>query len=178
MSSNDKDDDSAFFLEAMAGVEPKTNEDKVDHKVRKPPPRPLNLSDGDDPDAELGDLPIDTPDFLEFCRPGIQKRVFQDLQRGLIPPEESLDLHGMRVTEARQAFSRFIRQCLQRRIRCVRIIHGKGAGSSEKQPVLKQKTHQWLMQMDAVLAFNTAPRWDGGTGAVYVLLSRKYGDHY
>jgi DNA-nicking Smr family endonuclease len=55
----------------------------------------------------------------------------------------------------------------------VRIIHGKGRGSGE-QPVLKQKANQWLRQKDEVLAFVTAPRWDGGTGAVYVLLSGKY----
>ena len=41
--------------------------------------------------------------------------------------------------------------------------------------MLKQKTYQWLLQSDAVLAFVTAPRWDGGSGATYVLLSRKFG---
>jgi DNA-nicking Smr family endonuclease len=40
--------------------------------------------------------------------------------------------------------------------------------------VLKQKTNQWLRQREEVLAFATAPRWDGGTGAVYVLLSGKF----
>ena len=54
------------------------------------------------------------------------------------------------------------------------IIHGKGQGSKDQQPILKQKTNQWLRQRDEVLAFCSAPRWNGGTGATYVLLSRKH----
>mgnify|MGYP000529554294 CR=1 FL=1 len=51
------------------------------------------------------------------------------------------------------AFSRFINQSLQARRRCVKIIHGKGRGSDGRQPVLKQKTNQWLRQREEVLAF-------------------------
>ncbi|MEJ2317121.1 MAG: Smr/MutS family protein [Gammaproteobacteria bacterium] len=70
-------------------------------------------------------------------------------------------------------FPRFLTQSTARGRRCVRIIHGKGRGSSE-QPILKQTINQWLPQREEVLAFTSAPRWDGGTGVVYVLLSRKY----
>ena len=48
-------------------------------------------------------------------------------------------------------------------------------GMTEQQPILKQKVNQWLRQRAEVLAFCSAPRFDGGTGAVYVLLSRKGG---
>jgi DNA-nicking Smr family endonuclease len=81
----------------------------------------------------------------------------------------------MRVSEARRAFSRFLGASLRRGLRCVRIVHGKGRNSPDSQPVLKQKTYQWLLQSEAVLAFVSAPRWDGGSGATYVLLSRKAG---
>jgi DNA-nicking Smr family endonuclease len=54
----------------------------------------------------------------------------------------------------------------------VRIIHGKGLSSAGKLPVLKGKVDAWLRQMDAVLAFCSARRNDGGTGALYVLLKR------
>ncbi|MHB8428784.1 MAG: Smr/MutS family protein, partial [Acidiferrobacterales bacterium] len=37
---------------------------------------------------------------------------------------------------------------------------------------LKGKVNSWLRQKDEVLAFCSAPRQDGGTGAVYVLLRR------
>ena len=167
------DDEAALFREAVSDVTAR-KENRVEPYRRKKPPRPLGLEQ-ERPEEELADLNVDTPEFFEFRRPGIQHRVFQDLQRGLIPPEQSLDLHGMRVTEARTAFSRFLRASLQQGRRCVLIIHGKGKGSQDAQPVLKQKTYQWLLQNEAVLAFATAPRWDGGTGASYVLLSRKAG---
>jgi DNA-nicking Smr family endonuclease len=54
----------------------------------------------------------------------------------------------------------------------VRIIHGKGHGSHQKRPVLKQYVNHWLRQRDEVLAFCSARQVDGGTGAVYVLLKR------
>jgi len=167
------EDELALFREAVGDVVAQAGE-KTEPYRKKRPPRPLNLSDGEKDGDELADLSIDTPEFFEFRRPGIQHRVYQDLQRGLIPPEDSLDMHGMRVTEARTAFARFLKGALQRGQRCIRIVHGKGRGSEDRQPVLKQKTFQWLQQKEAVLAFVTAPRWDGGSGATYVLLSRKF----
>jgi len=172
-STGDHKDDLQLFREAMADVDP-LDSDTVDPHRTRHRPVPLNLPVGDEDLEEPGDLNIETGDFLEFMRPGIQRRLFQDLQRGVIEPQASLDLHGMRVTEARTAFSRFLEQNLQAGRRCVRIIHGKGRGSGGQQPVLKQKTNQWLQQHEGVLAFCTAPRWDGGTGAAYVLLSRKH----
>jgi DNA-nicking Smr family endonuclease len=114
---------------------------------------------------------------LAFRRPGIQNRRFHDLQRGVIEAESTLDLHGLRVREAKPALARFLNHSLETGRRCVRIIHGRGRGSG-KQPVLKQKANQWLRQKDEVLAFVSAPRWDGGTGAVYVLLSGKFRRHW
>ncbi len=167
------DDERALFREAVADVQARA-EDRVEPYRRRRPPRPLQHP-GEKPEEQLGDLSVEAPEFFEFRRPGIQHRVFQDLQRGMIPPEQSLDLHGMRVMEARKAFARFLEGSVRRGQRCIRVIHGKGRGSRDAQPVLKQKTYQWLLQHPAVLAFVTAPRWDGGTGATYVLLSRKAG---
>lgn len=172
-NDNSSEDDINLFRNAMSDVQ-EMSPSGPDPYRKKHKPVPLELSDGSSEEDEYADLAIETGDFLEFRRSGIQHRVFQDLQRGLIEPEHSLDLHGMRVVEARPAFARFLKQAISRGQRCVRIIHGKGRGSEGQQPVLKQKTNQWLRQNDAVLAFCTAPRWDGGTGAVYVLLSRKY----
>jgi DNA-nicking Smr family endonuclease len=53
---------------------------------------------------------------------------------------------------------------------CLRIIHGKGYGSYQKQPVLKAKLNSWLRQHEHVQAFCSARASDGGTGAVYVLI--------
>jgi DNA-nicking Smr family endonuclease len=166
-------DDQAAFRAAMEDVEP-ISAAQVDPYRRKRRPEPLNLPVGDEDDGDFADLAIETGDFLEFRRPGIQHRLFHDLQRGLIETQGSLDLHGMRVREAKPALARFLSFSVANGRRCVRIIHGKGRGSDREQPVLKQKTNQWLRQREEVLAFVSAPRWDGGTGAVYVLLSGKH----
>ena len=165
-----KADESDLFREAMEDVQP-LEQDRTAPYRRRRRPVPLQRR-GDEAAAHFADLQIETPNFLEFRRPGIQHRVYQDLQRGVIEPEASLDLHGMRVAEARSALARFLLQSITAGRRCVRIVHGKGRSSSS-QPVLKQKVNQWLRQPESVLAFWSAPRWDGGTGAAYVLLSRK-----
>lgn len=173
---HDGEDQSAFRA-AMEDVEP-IDDGRAPPYRRKRRPEPLNLPVGDEDEGDFADLAIETGDFLEFRRPGIQHRLFQDLQRGLIESRGTLDLHGMRVREAKPALARFLNFSVANGRRCVRIIHGKGRGSGGQQPVLKQKTNQWLRQREDVLAFVSAPRWDGGTGAVYVLLKGKYRDGY
>ncbi len=170
--TSEGDDDDAFRV-AMRDVEPIDVDDRHPPYRRRPRPEPLNLPNADEEQA-LAELAIETGDFLEFRRPGIQDRVFHDLRRGVIAAEATLDLHGLRVREAGPALQRHLSQSLAAGRRCVRIIHGKGRGSDGQQPVLKQKVNQWLRQLDPVLAFVTAPRWDGGSGAVYVLLSGKH----
>jgi len=81
-------------------------------------------------------------------------------------------LHGMTIPLAHNALASFLQECQQFKIRCVRIIHGKGWGSKHHKPILKTKLNTWLQQDDIILAFCSAPIEDGGTGAVYVLLKR------
>ena len=172
-----QDEDDAAFRQAMEGVK-RIEDQRADPYHRKRRPVPLDLQADDKEDDGFRDMVIETGDFLEFRRPGIQNRLFHDLKRGVIETEGNLDLHGLRVREARPALARFLNHSLATGRRCVRIIHGKGRGSGGQQPVLKQKINQWLRQKDEILAFVTAPRWDGGTGAVYVLLSGKYRRHF
>ena len=175
MSDQEKNNDLDEFQKAMQDVAP-IQQDKVLHKTQKPKPEKLNLTADDEDNDEFADLSIETGDELLFQRPGIQNRVFSDLRRGYIEPEAMLDLHGMRVVEANTSMKRFLNQSLKKRLRCVLVIHGKGQGSENRQPILKQKTNQWLRQSESVLAFCSAPSWNGGTGATYVLLSRKRRD--
>ncbi|MCP3869327.1 MAG: DNA mismatch repair protein MutS [Gammaproteobacteria bacterium] len=169
------DDEKTLFRDAMLDADKHRNDKIAPFKPRLPPiPRPPNPEvTGNRPDDQFADLNIETPVELSFIRPGIQNRLFQDLRRGHLPPQECLDLHGLRVAEARTQLAKFLVHCRYHRLRVVHIIHGKGYGSEEKQPVLKQKINQWLRQREEVLAFCSAPRFDGGVGAVYVLLSRK-----
>lgn len=177
VNSKPQDHEEPSFLDEMSGVTP-LQEKRVKPWKKRPPPRPLQVQPQEREVQEFVDVDITTHDFLEFRRSGIQHRLFRDLQRGAIPPQSTLDLHGSRVAEARSALAEFIRDSAGKGLRCVRIIHGKGQRSAAQQPILKQKLNQWLPQRREVLAFVSAPRRDGGTGVVYVLLSRKYQEHY
>jgi DNA-nicking Smr family endonuclease len=115
---------------------------------------------------------VETGEELLFSRPGLQTRLMRQLRRGQLSVSAELDLHGYTVVEARQALTEFLRDSLRHGDRCVRIVHGKGFGSKQKLPVLKNKVNTWLQQRDEVLAFCSARPVDGGTGAVYVLLKR------
>ena len=74
------------------------------------------------------------------------------------------------AAEAHGLLVEFLHQCIRRGRRCVRIIHGKGLRSKNREPVLKTKVANWLIQRDEVLAFCQARQVDGGSGAVVVLL--------
>ncbi len=164
------DEDLDLFRREVSGARP-LKQDKVAPFRRKPRPVPLGL-DAEEEQPLFADMDIETPDFLEFRRPGIQRRLFRDLQSGHIETDASLDLHGLRVEEARAALASFLNDAGRYGWRCLHIIHGKGYGS-RAQPILKQRINQWLRQRDEVLAFCSCPRWDGGTGAAYVLLGNR-----
>ena len=115
---------------------------------------------------------IEIGDELLYSRSGVQQSVMRKLRRGQFSIQGQLDLHGMTVPIARRALLDFIANNKSRGARCVRIIHGKGHSSPNKQPILKTRANTWLRQCNDVLAFCSAPRNDGGTGVVYVLLRR------
>lgn len=170
------EEDALLFREEVE-TDQHLDHDKAEpfRRRRKPVPLPPNPQvTGEELDEDFVDMSIETSDELTFVRPGVQNRLFQELRRGHIKPEDMLDLHGLRVAEARPILAQFLAHAKKHRLRVIHIIHGKGFGSEGQQPILKQKINQWLRQRDEVLAFCSAPRFDGGTGAVYVLLSRKH----
>jgi DNA-nicking Smr family endonuclease len=116
------------------------------------------------------DAAIATGEELHFARPGVPTAALRKLRRGGWVIQSELDLHGHSGDEARVALAAFLNRCMIEDRRCVRIIHGKGLGSKNRLPVLKNKVRHWLMQREDVLAFCQARTVDGGAGAVVVLL--------
>ncbi|MBW4051246.1 MAG: DNA mismatch repair protein MutS [Proteobacteria bacterium] len=108
---------------------------------------------------------------LVFHRAGIQTSELRKLRRGDYRVQGEIDLHGLTVAEAKQVLREFLAHALMRQWRCVRIIHGKGLRSGHRGPVLKAMVGAVLRKVGPVLAFVSARPVDGGTGAVYVLLS-------
>lgn len=166
-------DDIALFREHIGLVRPLA-QDRVEQPRRQVAPRPRRHAGHPGPGtgdsfSDAWDAGQVTPeDTLFFARPGIQQRQLQRLRRGVLEAGAELDLHGMTSAVARQALIEFIEYCSEHRIRCVRIIHGKGSGSAA--PVLKNRMNSWLRQHHTVLAFSSAQPRHGGSGALYVLL--------
>lgn len=178
MHDDPDNNEENLFRQAMSDVRPIKQQKRIQPVKPKPAPRPRHqeldeeqvkhdmLSDP----ADLNEVEIG--DELLFSRNGVQYKTFKKLRRGEYTVEAELDLHGKTVDEARLLVAEFLYTCQQHGARCVRIIHGKGYGSLNKQPVLKTHVNHWLRQRDEVLAFCSCRPADGGTGALYLLLRK------
>ncbi len=113
---------------------------------------------------------LETGEELLYLREGHAPDILSKLRRGYWVIQDMIDLHGLVSDEARLYVSEFLADCKKRGIRCVRIVHGKGLGSRNREPVLKHKLRNWLIQKDEVIAYAEARKQDGGSGALIVLL--------
>jgi DNA-nicking Smr family endonuclease len=105
-----------------------------------------------------------------FRRAGLGSDVVAKLRRGHWKVQAELDLHGHTSDEAHASIVLFFAEARSRGWRCVRVIHGKGLSSPNREPVLKGKVRRWLTHRNEVLAYCEASRNGGGSGAVIVLL--------
>lgn len=167
-------EDSDLFRHTIGNVR-SVNNDKVllnQENKPKPYPRPLSVH-GDShlsnsATSELEKVGIE--DSLSFIAPGLQNNVLKKLRRGYFGLNAEIDLHGLTSNEAKRQLLHFLQSCIEGGCRCVRIVHGKGYGSADNHPVLKNNLNLWLRQHKDVQAFCSAPPKDGGTGAVFALL--------
>ena len=174
--ASDKDEDERLFREAVRGVRPL---EEASRRPERPKPRPVARFSRADRQAVLEESLREPPpdpalaggEELVFQRGGPQPVLLRKLRRGGFRVQGELDLHGLTVAQARSALREFLALALERRWRCVRIVHGKGRRSGNRGPVLKSMVASVLQRLDPVLAYVSARPVDGGTGAVYVLLS-------
>ncbi|MFM8548994.1 MAG: Smr/MutS family protein [Betaproteobacteria bacterium] len=169
--------EASLFRNEVAEAVPLADSGRIVVRTERPPPLPrqrerderavLDESLSDDIDIERF---LDTDDALSWRRPGIGADVVRRLRRGEWTVRSQIDLHGLRVDEARAALVGFLNEAIRSEMRCLRIIHGKGLGSPSREPVLKNKVRKWLAQRAEVLAFCQARPNDGGGGALIVLL--------
>lgn len=180
MSKKDKHsktDDTALFRGAVGPVAPVTSRRGA---MQPPQPKPHARFSRADDEAVLAEslhtgpalAELEIGDELLFQRPDITRKTMRRLRRGQFAIQDEIDLHGMTLEEARPALQAFIAAATERRVHCVRIIHGKGLGSGPRGPVLKSAVNRWLRRWDSVAAFCSAQPADGGTGATYILLRK------
>lgn len=154
------------------------SEERVPHDKPKPKPR-ARFAKADERKV-LGESLEDDVDTIEhgygaalrFHRASVGKRTMRKLARGGYSVQAELDLHGMTLAEAKPRLADFIDYNAMQGNLCVRIVHGKGLGSGDRGPVLKNAVNRWLRKWDSVLAFISTRQVDGGTGAIYVLLQK------
>lgn len=102
---------------------------------------------------------------------GLQQSAYRKLQQGKLPLQAQLDLHQRTVKEAHADLEEFIRDCIRYDLRSVIITHGKGERSRTPARI-KSFVNQWLQELPQVIAYHSAQKRHGGSGAVYVLLKK------
>jgi len=128
---------------------------------------------GDNPAPDSWEIGQELEGEQTFARRGLGTDILSKLRRGHWSVRGELDLHRLNSEEARDVLADFLFAARQHGDRCVRVIHGKGLTSPNREPVLKGKVRKWLAQWDDVLAYCEAPQHAGGGGAVLILLRGK-----
>lgn len=170
-------DEAELFRAHVLDVVPLPPPSRAQHRRPRPSPIPEQRLRDDRETLKLSlapDVPwdsgLETGEELVYRRNGVGEQALRKLRRGFWVIQDELDLHGLTVDEARPLLSEFPSRCVRRGLRCVRVIHGKGLRSRNREPVLKRRVAGWLMHREDVLAYCQARAADGGGGAVVVLL--------
>ncbi len=167
-----RNEDLEAFEQAMTGVAPLGRRSRSDRAFSTPEPQPPATRQAarerpiEVPEAK----PMDRREILNWRRPGLLDKDYQNLRRGrLSPSPEEIDLHGQDAREACDTIAAAIAHAQQMNRRLLCLIHGKGHHSESQGSRLKGLVDAALRQHPEVLGFHSVP---GNTGAVNVLLRR------
>ncbi len=81
-----------------------------------------------------------------------------------IPITGELDLHTFAPGETGRVLDAYVDACIQKGIRTLRVIHGKGTGTR------RRTVHAWLQRDPRVASFVSGNETSGGWGATVVRL--------
>ena len=179
-------DETQFFLEAMSDVKPLLkSKNRITPAPNLRPVHPARnveleamarLSDLVSGNAEM-DITF-SDEYIEGSVNGLSQKIMKRLKKGQFPIQDYIDLHGLTKQEAEIRMRDFLLKSQQLGLRCVLVVHGRGLNSENHIPVLKERLPIWLTRGPTkkfVMAFSTAMPYDGGTGAIYILLRKQKG---
>lgn len=138
--------DKVNLRQALRKIPERVNEESIE-----PPP---NVSSGDK---------------LLYKKRPLPQKLLRQFKKGQYNPDDTIDLHGMTVKEAKLILDQFITASFAANFFTVAVIHGKGRNNCDA-PILKNKVNAWLREYPAVIAFCSATTRDGGLGKVYIML--------
>lgn len=167
------DADSALFRESIGNVR-RLKSDKHVFSPSKPKPIKKHFSQTAEHELLVShiDPPVEGHESSFYAQTGLNHKTIRRLKRGDFHINSILDLHGMTQAIAQPAIIEFINQQVELAQRYTIIVHGKGMGSGNKHPVLKNLTLNILTAHPKVLAYTSAQEKDGGTGALYILMAK------
>jgi DNA-nicking Smr family endonuclease len=176
-------DETALFQQACADVRRLSN-GGAERVVVAPTHKTEIVSEDAEVLAALSDLVsglgkfelTESDEYVEGMRVGLDPRLVTRLRRGEFSVQAHIDLHGLYQADAKEKLTQFILESVQKGLRAVLVVHGRGLRSPGGQAVLKHAAAQWLshgVMGGYVLAFTTAQAYDGGAGAMWVLLRRE-----
>ena len=163
MSDKDQESKTTAFQALFKHVKPlKQNKANLRQALGKIIPRdPLETSEP---------VPsVTSADKLFYKKRNLPQKLLRQLKKGQYNLEDTIDLHGMTVVEAKRELDQFIADSFASNFFIIGVVHGKGRSNFE-EPILKNKVNAWLRNYPEVITFCSATPKDGGIGKVYVML--------
>jgi DNA-nicking Smr family endonuclease len=155
---------------AAPGRNTGNNRDQQEEDVQKTIQELVELIQGHRP------FPVeDIPGYMEGPPINSDRQLLRRLRSGGFAVQAYCELHGLTGDEALKVCDGFMSDALMNNRRCIAFIHGRGKSSPER-PVLKELVKDFLNRgrfRRYILAYSSAPTWDGGPGVTYVLLRKR-----
>ena len=181
-----EDDETQYFLDAMSDVKSLSEDKNIITHGPSRHIRPTHPANNDELegvahllDLVSGNAEMDisfSDEYIEGSVEGFSPKLMDKLKKGRFPVQDYIDLHGLTRQDAEIRVRDFLLKNQRLGMRCVLVVHGRGLNSEDNIPVLKERLPIWLSRGPAkkiVLAFSTARPYDGGRGAIYILLKKK-----
>lgn len=175
------EEDMTMFMNEMSGVTPMKNNltNASVLSIKATDPQLLRRKELEANESllkltlDVNQIKAIEPDkIIGFKRDGVQSAVFDRLSSGGYRVASEVDIHQLKLVLAREVLFQSIEQAIGLGQRSILVIHGKGARSKPIAALMKSFTVNWLTQIDSVLAFHSAKPHHGGTGALYVMLTK------
>lgn len=168
--------DDDLFQRAMKDARPLRGRKSVTPAPAKPAPKPATP-------VVRTVVPAPTtptlPDLDPQAATGLDRATEDNLRRGKLVPEASIDLHGHTLVEAERALARFLERAQASGARVALVVTGKAARATEDNRPTGGRIHaefpHWLNRPEnrgRVIGVRPANPRHGGGGAFYVLLRR------